>query len=102
VKEDIRRTSCLPAVPISLILHGLIDSYRLLVHPASAGRALTMEVEETRGMDDQKPTVITNPPLAAVTQPIRQARSGDVCYSDAWVTAFSGRNGFVTEFRYSA
>jgi hypothetical protein len=69
---------------------------------ASAGGALTMEVEETRGMDDQKPTVITNPPLAAVTQPIRQARSGDVCYSDAWETAFSGRNGFVTESRYSA
>lgn len=69
---------------------------------ASAGEALKMEVEETRGMDDQKPTVITNPPLGAVTQPIRQARSGDVRYHDVWRAAFSGRNGFVTEFRYSA
>lgn len=69
---------------------------------ASAGDALKMEVEETRGMDDQKPTIITNPPLGAVTQPIRQARSGDVRYDDVWQAAFSGRNGFVTEFRYSA
>ena len=69
---------------------------------ASAGDALTMEVEETRGMDDQKPTVITNPPLAAITQPIRQARSGQVRYRHRWESAFSGRNGFVTEFRYSA
>jgi hypothetical protein len=61
-----------------------------------------MEVEETRGMDDQKPTVITHPPLAAITQPIRQACSGQVRYRDTGESAFSGRNGFVTEFRYSA
>lgn len=60
---------------------------------ASAGEALTMEVEETRGMDDPKPTVITNPAFAAVTQPIRQAHSGQVRYRDAWSSAFSGRSG---------
>jgi hypothetical protein len=53
-------------------------------------------------MDDQKPTVITNPPLAAITQPIRLSRSGQVRYRDTWESAFSGRNGFVTEFRHSA
>lgn len=45
-------------------------------------------------------TVITNPLLGAVTQPLTQAKAGDVSYHGHWDVEYSGTNSFVTDFRY--
>lgn len=66
----------------------------------SVGSVLSMDVEESRGMDGSSATVITNPPLGAVTQPVRQGRSNSVKYDDAWSFETSERNAFITEFAY--
>ncbi len=68
----------------------------------SVGEVLSMDVEESRGMDGSSPTVITNPPLGAVTQPVRQGRSNSVKYDDAWNFETSERNAFITEFAYES
>ncbi|MDQ6898408.1 MAG: DUF1326 domain-containing protein [Candidatus Dormibacteraeota bacterium] len=61
---------------------------------------LTMDVEELKGMDGIGPAVISNPMLGAVTQPIRQAKSGALSYSGDWKAGAAGANGFITEFEY--
>lgn len=65
------------------------------------GEVLALDVEQSVGMDGTNPSVITNPQLAAVTQPVRQGRSADVRYEGAWSFATQGRNAFFTEFAYS-
>jgi hypothetical protein len=60
-----------------------------------------MAVEQLTGMDGSNPAVITNPMLGAVTQPLRQARSTTLRYSDTWSFSAEGKNGFITEFSYA-
>ncbi len=67
---------------------------------ASVAGALAMESEEIKGMDGATAPVITNPLLIAVTQPVTQAKSGDVSYHGHWDVEYSGTNSFVTDFRY--
>ena len=62
--------------------------------------ALVMSAVETMGMDGATTTVITNPLLGAVTQPLTQAKAGDVSYHGHWDVEYSGTNSFVTDFRY--
>lgn len=66
------------------------------------GNVLTVRAEQSVGMDGQNPTVITNPPLGAVTQPVRQGTSTEVRYDGAWTFSTEGRNAFFTEFAYSS
>jgi hypothetical protein len=66
------------------------------------GDVLDVDVEELKGMDAASPAVISNPLLGAVTQPIRQARSGTLTYKGDWTVSAAGSNGFITEFEYSA
>lgn len=65
------------------------------------GDVLTVQAEQSVGMDDQNPAVITNAPFGAVTQPLRQGRSTEVRYDGAWSFSTQGRNAFFTEFAYS-
>jgi len=67
---------------------------------ATVGDVLSMESEEMVGMDGSNPSVITNPLLGVVTQPMTQARAGAVRYSDHWDAEFSGTNSFITDFAY--
>jgi hypothetical protein len=62
--------------------------------------ALSMSSDQLVGMDGQEPAVITNAPLSAVVQPMRQATAKDVSYHGHWSADFSGTNSFVTDFRY--
>jgi hypothetical protein len=64
------------------------------------GDVLDVDVEEMTGMDGRNPAVITNPMLGAVTQPMRQAKSGTLSYKGDWTADASGANGFITEFEY--
>jgi hypothetical protein len=66
----------------------------------SVGDVLDMNVEELKGMDGTGPAVISNPMLGAVTQPIRQAKSGSLSYTGDWTARTEGSNGFITEFQY--
>lgn len=68
----------------------------------AVGDVLEMDVEELKGMDGMGPAVISNPLLGAVTQPVRQARSGSLAYRGDWNAEAAGSNGFVTEFEYGA
>jgi hypothetical protein len=65
------------------------------LHAEVAG-ALSMSSDQLVGMDGQEPAVITNAPLGAITQPVRQARSKDVSYHGHWSADFPGTNSFVT------
>jgi hypothetical protein len=67
----------------------------------SVGDIANVAVEELVGMDGAGPAVIANPMLGAVTQPVRQARSTELRYSDTWSFAADGKNGFITEFSYA-
>jgi len=67
---------------------------------ASVGDLMTMSAEELVGMDGSNPSVITNPLLAPVAQPVTQARAGEVKYHDHWDAEFSGTNSFITQFAY--
>ena len=53
-------------------------------------------------MDSDRPIVIDNPQLGAVTQPLRQARSSKLRYDGAFSFETKERNSFITEFRYEA
>jgi hypothetical protein len=66
----------------------------------AVGDVVTMSVEELKGMDGVNPVVISNPLLAAVTQPLRQAKAETVSYKGDWTFDITGNNGFVTEFSY--
>jgi hypothetical protein len=68
------------------------------LHAEVAG-ALSMSNDLIVGRDGQA-GVITNAPLGAVPQPLRQARAKDVSYHGHWSADFSGTNSFVTDFRY--
>jgi len=70
------------------------------VRRVRVGEVLGAEVEELKGMDGSSPAVITNAPLGAVTQPLRQGKSRNVRYSDHWTADISDRNAFLTEFVY--
>ena len=67
---------------------------------ASVAGALAMGSEEIKGMDGATAPVITNPILIAVTQPVTQAKAGDVSYHGHWDVEYSGTNSFVTDFKY--
>src|SRR5215472_3002457 len=67
---------------------------------AEVADALSMSSDQLVGMDGQEPAVITNAPLGAVAQPVRQARAKDVSYHGYWSADFTGTNSFVTDFRY--
>ena len=57
--------------------------------------------EEIKGIGRRVDSpVITNPLLIAVTQPMTQAKAGDVSYHDDWDVEYSGTNSFVTDFKY--
>jgi hypothetical protein len=66
----------------------------------SVGDALAMDVEELKGMDGVNPPLISNPLLGAVTQALRQAKSGTLAYNGDWIVSSGGTNGFITEFEY--
>lgn len=66
----------------------------------TVGDVLKVDVEEMKGMDGVSPAVISNPLLGAVTQPIRQAKSGALRYGGDWAAEASDSNGFITEFAY--
>ncbi len=66
------------------------------------GDVLEVAVEQTTGLDGENATEISNPPLMAVPQAVRQARSEKLTYRGAWNVELDGRNSFVTEFAYSA
>ena len=67
---------------------------------AEVASVLTMSAEELKGMDGENPSVITNPLLGVVTQPMTQAKAGDVSYHGHWDVEYSGTNSFVTDFKY--
>jgi hypothetical protein len=67
---------------------------------ATVGDLLSMECQELVGMDGSSPGVISNPSMGAVPQAVRQARAGNIRYSDHWNAEFSGTNSFVTGFAY--
>jgi hypothetical protein len=66
----------------------------------TVGDVLGVGIEQGVGLDGANPTVITNPPLMAVPQPVRQGKSTQVAYRGPWEASFSGRNAFITEFAY--
>ncbi|PZR90463.1 MAG: hypothetical protein DLM67_17655 [Candidatus Nephthysia bennettiae] len=54
---------------------------------------------------DHQPTVtiaLSNPLFGAVTQPIRQAKSGTLDYKGDWTVSATSSNGFITEFEYQS
>jgi hypothetical protein len=67
---------------------------------ASVAGILSMEAEEMKGMDGATAPVITNPLLIAVTEPVTQAKAGDVSYHGHWDVEYSGTNSFITDFKY--
>jgi hypothetical protein len=67
---------------------------------AAVGDLLSMESEQMVGMDGSNPPVISNPLLGAITQPVIQAKAGEIKYHDHWDVEFSGTNSFVTDFAY--
>jgi hypothetical protein len=67
----------------------------------SVGEVLQASVSELKGGDGQSPAVITNAPLGAVTQPLRQGRSDSLRYDGHSSFTTEGRNAFLTEFRYN-
>jgi hypothetical protein len=67
---------------------------------ASVAGALSMESQEMKGMDGATAPVITNPLLGAITQPVTQAKAGDVNYHGYWDVEYSGTNSFITDFKY--
>lgn len=69
------------------------------LHAEVAG-VLTMSAEEINGMDGASTPVITNPLMGAITQPLTQAKAGDVSYHGHWDVEYSGTNSFVTDFKY--
>ncbi|HVR34198.1 MAG TPA: DUF1326 domain-containing protein [Acidimicrobiia bacterium] len=67
---------------------------------AEVANVLTMSAEELKGMDGENPPAITNPLLGVVTQPMTQAKAGDVSYHGHWDVEYAGTNSFVTHFKY--
>jgi len=67
---------------------------------AEVAGTLTMQSEVMMGMDGATASVITNPVLGVVTQPITQAKAGDVSYHGHWDVEYSGTNSFVSDFAY--
>ncbi len=70
------------------------------VRTIRVGEVLQADVEEIKGMDGVSPAVISNAPLGAVTQPLRQGRSRSVRYDGHWSAEIAERNAFLTEFVY--
>jgi hypothetical protein len=66
----------------------------------TVGDVLEVRAEQSLGLDGSSPTVIANPPLMAVPQPVRQGKSTEVMHHGPWAASFSGRNAFITEFAY--
>jgi len=66
----------------------------------AVGDMLVIDSEDVVGMDGARATVISNPQLAAVTQPLRQAVSQRLYFDDGWSIDTKGSNAFTTEFRY--
>ena len=64
------------------------------------GDVLEVAAQESKGMDRESPIVISNAPLGAVPQPLRQARADAIRYDGAWKFVAEGTNSFITEFRY--
>ena len=75
-----------------------IDGRRTL----RVGEAIDAEVEELTGMSGSGAPVIENPLLAAVAQPLRQARSKYVRYEGEFTFSTAGRNSFTADFVYEA
>ena len=75
-----------------------IDGRRTL----RVGEAIDAEVEELTGMSGSGAPVIENPLLAAVAQPLRQARSKHVRYEGDFTFSIAGRNSFTADFVYEA
>ena len=64
---------------------------------ASVADLISMEAEEIPGAD-----VLSGQPFGAITQPLRQARAGNISYHGHWDTEFSGTNSFTTDFAYES
>lgn len=82
-------------VPIAFEKHGLKRSVKV-------GNVMEVAVGELTGMDGQKPIVISNAPLGAVPQPLRQGKAERINYQGPWRYDSTGTNAFITEFRYEA
>ena len=67
---------------------------------AEVAGTLSMQAEELKGMDGTTSPVITNPLSIAVTQPVTQAKAGNVSYHGHWDAEYSDTNSFVTSFKY--
>lgn len=67
----------------------------------SVGAIAEVAVEQLVGMDGTGPAIIANPLFGVITQPVRQARSTELRYTDSWSFSTNGRNGFITEFSYA-
>jgi len=68
----------------------------------AVGATLIIDAEDVVGMDNSRATVISNPQLGAVTQPLRQAVSQRLHFDDGWSVDTKGSNAFTTEFSYGA
>ncbi len=68
----------------------------------AVGDTLVIDTEDVVGMDGAGATVISNPQLGAVTQPLRQAVSQRLHFDDGWSVDTTGTNAFTTEFRYGS
>lgn len=64
------------------------------------GQYLRGDIEEGKGGDGKTPTVVSNSPFGAVTQPLRKGTAGVVRYDHFWKAEAVGTNAFLTEFRY--
>lgn len=73
-----------------------MDGRRVL----KVGEGLDVEVEELTGMSGSGAPVIENALLAAVTQPLRQARSKHLRYDGEFAFSTASRNSFTSDFVY--
>lgn len=92
---------------------GLFGESRVAVAPISfeaangsrklrIGSELEAEVEQLKGMDGVGAPVIENPLLAAVLQPLRQARSKHLRYDGDFAFTTAERNSFIADFTYES
>lgn len=65
------------------------------------GEVLQVEAAELAGAGGRAGE-ITNAPLGAITQPLRQGKAERIAYHGAWTTDAAGTNAFVAEFEYEA
>lgn len=58
------------------------------------------DIEEMTGGDGRTAPVLSNLPFGALTQPVRQGKSGNIRYNGHWNAEMSKTNAFIAEFAY--